>query len=52
MQVVGSAYQSGATVKLNGVGMDIIGTNARVPNSSVLTTTFDLTGATPGEQRG
>jgi hypothetical protein len=48
MQIVGSGFQSGATVTLTGVGAGIIGANTSVPNPSVLTTTFDLTGATPG----
>jgi hypothetical protein len=48
MQIVGSGFQSGATVKLTGIGSDIIGSNSTVPNASVLSTTFDLTGATPG----
>lgn len=48
MQIIGSGFQSGATVKLTGVGPDILGTNTTVPNASVLTTTFNLTGATPG----
>jgi hypothetical protein len=48
MQIVGSGFETGATVSLTGLGADIIGTNTTVPNGSVLTTTFDLTGATPG----
>jgi hypothetical protein len=47
-QVVGGGFQPGATVKLTGLGPDIIGTNTAVPNASVLTATFGLTGATPG----
>lgn len=40
--------QTGATVKLTGVGPDIVGSNANVSNGSVLTATFNLTGALPG----
>jgi len=47
-QVVGGGFQSGATVKLTGLGSDIVGTNTTVPNLSIITTTFNLTGATPG----
>ena len=48
MQVVGNGFQSGAVLKLTGLGADILGTNTSVPNASVLTTTFDLHGASPG----
>lgn len=47
----GVSFQDGATVKLVGSGPDIIGSNTTVPNASVLTTTFDLTGAAPGVQK-
>jgi 6-phosphogluconolactonase (cycloisomerase 2 family) len=46
VQLFGGGVQNGATVKLMGIGPDIIGAN--VPNASVLTTRFALTGATPG----
>lgn len=48
MQIVGSGFQAGAAVKLTGLGPDIIGTNTNAPTASILNTTFDLTGATPG----
>jgi hypothetical protein len=47
-QIIGTGLQSGATVKLTGSGPDITGTNTIVPNASVLTTTFNLMGVTPG----
>ena len=47
-RVIGSGFQEGAAVKLAGLGPDIEGANVSVPNSSVLTATFDLTGAVPG----
>jgi len=51
VRVFGSNFQNGATVTLTGIGPDIVGTNTSVTtviNSSVLGTTFDLTGAAPG----
>jgi len=48
IELIGSGFQNGTTAKLAGAGPDIIGTNTSAPNSSFLTTTFDLTGATPG----
>jgi uncharacterized protein (TIGR03437 family) len=48
VQVIGAGFQGGASVRLTGIGSDIIGTNADVPNALVLTTTFNLTGAAPG----
>jgi streptogramin lyase len=48
VQVFGSGFQSGATVKLTGIGADIIGSTVNVTNSSTLSATFNLTGATPG----
>jgi hypothetical protein len=48
VQVFGGAFQSGASVKLTGLGSDIAGTNTTIPYPSALATTFDLTGATPG----
>jgi hypothetical protein len=48
MQILGSGFQDGATVKLTGTGPEIVGTNTTVPNASVLTTQFDLTGVAPG----
>lgn len=47
-QIIGSGFQSGATVKLTGLGPIIVGANTTVPNTSVLTATFDLTGAVTG----
>lgn len=50
-RIFGNGFQSGATVKLAGVGPDIVGTNTTVTttiNTSVLGATFDLTGASPG----
>src|ERR1051326_3349904 len=46
--IFGSGFQPAATVKLTGLGADIVGTNTTVANASVLTTTFNLSGATPG----
>jgi Lactonase, 7-bladed beta-propeller len=48
IQIFGSGFQIGATAKLTGLGADIVGTNTAVTNGSVITTTFDLTGAAPG----
>ena len=48
MSLTGSGFQSGAIVKLTGIGSDIVGTNTTVPNGFFLTTTWDLMGATPG----
>jgi streptogramin lyase len=48
VQVIGSGFPAGAIVSLTGLGPDITGTNTTVPYSSALSTTFDLTGATPG----
>jgi hypothetical protein len=46
--LTGTGFQSGAQVKLTGSGADILGTNTQVLDVGYLTTTFDLTGATPG----
>ncbi|HEY3742649.1 MAG TPA: hypothetical protein VGL53_22530, partial [Bryobacteraceae bacterium] len=46
--VIGSGFQNGAGIKLTGTGIEIFGANTTVISTSVLTTTFDLTGATPG----
>jgi hypothetical protein len=48
VRVFGAAFKDGAQIKLTGIGDDITGSNTTVPNASVLNTTFDLTGATPG----
>jgi hypothetical protein len=48
MQIVGSGFQSAAKVKLIGLDLRITGANTTAPYASILTTTFDLTGATPG----
>lgn len=48
VQVIGSGFQGGATVKLTGFGSDIIATNVTVPNTSVLTAMFSLSGVAPG----
>lgn len=47
-EVLGSAFQNGATVKMNGNGPDIPGSNVTVLNSSSLTALFALNSATPG----
>jgi hypothetical protein len=47
-QVIGSGFQAGATVKLTGLGADLIGTSTSVLNSTYLTTTFNLVGTVPG----
>jgi hypothetical protein len=48
VQVIGSGFQTGAAAKLTGIGPDVIGSNIMIPNSSVLTAAFDLTGSAPG----
>jgi hypothetical protein len=51
VRVFGSGFQNGATVRLTGVGPDIVGTNTTVTNvinTSVLGATFNLTGAATG----
>ncbi len=48
VRVIGSGFQSGASLKLTGLGPDILGTNTAVSDASVLTTTFNLRGVTPG----
>ena len=47
-QITGTGLQAGATVKLTGLGPDIIGADSTLLAPSVLSTTFDLTGAAPG----
>src|SRR5262245_33893218 len=46
--IVGTGFQPGATVKLTGVGPDIVGSNTNVLGGTSLTTTFDLTGVASG----
>jgi len=48
VQISGSGFQNGATVKLTGVGSDILGANTTIPSAFFLTTTFNLVGAAPG----
>ena len=48
VQITGSGFQSGAAVKLTGVGPDILGANTTIPSAFFLTTTFNLVGAAPG----
>ena len=48
VQIIGSGFQNGATVKLIGSGTDILGNNTIVLSATVLTATFDLIGATTG----
>jgi hypothetical protein len=48
VQIIGSGFQNGATVKLIGSGADILGNNTIVLSATVLTATFDLIGATTG----
>jgi hypothetical protein len=48
VNIIGSGIQNGATVKLMGLGGDIVGSNVTVMNGSNLTATFDLTGAPAG----
>jgi streptogramin lyase len=48
VQMYGCGFGNGTQVKLTGLGADIVGTNTTVSNGSVLTTTLNLTGATPG----
>jgi len=46
-EVLGTGFQSGATVKLSGGGADIPGANISVLNASSLKVTFALNGASP-----
>ncbi len=46
--VIASGFVTGATVKLVGIGRDIISSNVNVLNGSTLTATFDLKDAAPG----
>jgi len=48
VQVIGGNFQPGAQLKLTGNGPDILGSAAPAASSSVVTATFDLTGAAPG----
>jgi hypothetical protein len=46
--IIGGGFQIGSTVKLTGLGPDIVGVNTAVQQAVVLTTVFDLRGAPPG----
>ena len=46
--VIGSGLESGATIKLTGVGADILGANINVSNPSAVSVAFNLSGATKG----
>ena len=48
VNVTGSGFQNGATVKLTGLGGDVIGSNVTVANGSSIRAAFDLSGAPPG----
>ena len=48
VQISGSGFQSGATVTLTGSGNNIVGTNTSLLSSGVLSTTLNLTNASPG----
>ncbi|MGD0872381.1 MAG: hypothetical protein ABSB88_22760 [Bryobacteraceae bacterium] len=50
VQILGNGFQNGLTAKLTGSGADIVGSNTAFSSAFafILTTTFDLTGATPG----
>jgi 6-phosphogluconolactonase (cycloisomerase 2 family) len=48
LQCAGSGIQSGSTVTLSGIGLDIVASNVTAQNSSFVSATFDLTGAIPG----
>jgi len=48
VQLTGTGFQSGAIVKITGLGPDIIGANTQVFDQGILTTTFKLTGAPSG----
>jgi 6-phosphogluconolactonase (cycloisomerase 2 family) len=48
VQLFGGGVQNGATVKLTGLGPDILGTTVTVLNGSMGTSTFNLTGVMPG----
>jgi hypothetical protein len=51
LQIVGGGFQQGSTVKLTGLGPDIVGTNTAVSSASALATTVNLAGAIPGRAR-
>jgi hypothetical protein len=48
MQLYGSGFRNGATVKLTGSGPDIVGANTTLSNPSEIVTTFNLLGVNPG----
>jgi hypothetical protein len=48
VNVIGSGIQGGATVKLTGLGNDILGSSVTIVNGSNFTATFDLSGAPSG----
>jgi len=48
VRVNGNGFQSGAQLKLTGIGADIVGTGTAVFNANILTSTLNLTGAPPG----
>lgn len=50
VRITGAGFQSGTTIKLTGMGQDILGTKTQFIDSGVLLTTFDLSGATPGSR--
>lgn len=48
INIIGNGFQDGATVKLTGVGPDILASNASAANPSMLSATLSLTGAVIG----
>lgn len=50
IQIVGSGFQSGVTVKLTGIGPEIVGTTLTDSDASLISATFDLTELSPGSR--
>lgn len=50
VQIIGGGFQTGAIVRLTGIGPDLIGSNTVVTNTAHLTTTLNLTGAVLGQR--
>lgn len=50
VQLTGAGFQSGAGVKLTGLGPDVLGANTQWIDAGVVTTTFNLTGTLQGSR--
>lgn len=48
VRITGAGFQSGAVIKLTGVGQDILGTNTQWIDTGLVTSTFALAGIVPG----